>query len=163
MNLIVAVDEKWGIGKDGGLLAHLPEDMKSFRETTSGRTVVMGRRTLESFPGGKPLKNRVNMVLSRNEAYSPEGVQVYHKAEDVLEALKDCNEDDVFIIGGGMIYREFLPYCNKAYVTYIHRTFDVDTDFENLDQDENWKLESVSDGREHEGISFEFRIYRRVR
>ena len=154
MNLIVAVDEKWGIGKDGGLLAHLPEDMKYFRETTSGRTVVMGRR---------PLKNRVNLVLSRNEAYSPEGVQVYHKAEDVLEALKDCNEDDVFIIGGGMIYREFLPYCNKAYVTYIHRTFDVDTDFENLDQDENWKLESVSDGREHEGISFEFRIYRRVR
>ena len=76
MNLIVAVDEKWGIGKDGGLLAHLPEDMKYFRETTSGRTVVMGRRTLESFPGGKPLKNRVNMVLSRNEAYSPEGVQV---------------------------------------------------------------------------------------
>ena len=83
--------------------------------------------------------------------------------EDGLEALKDCNEDDVFIIGGGMIYREFLPYCNKAYVTYIHRTFEVDTDFENLDQDENWKLESVSDGREHEGISFEFRIYRRVR
>ena len=83
--------------------------------------------------------------------------------EDVLEALKDCNEDDVFIIGGGMIYREFLPYCNKAYVTYIHRAFDVDTAFENLDQDENWKLESVSDGREHEGISFEFRIYRRVR
>ena len=117
MNLIVAVDEKWGIGKDGGLLAHLPEDMKYFRETTSGRTVVMGRRTLESFPGGKPLKNRVNMVLSRNESYSPEGVQVYHRAEDVLEALKDCNEDDVFIIGGGMIYREFLPYCNKAYVT----------------------------------------------
>ncbi len=113
MNLIVAVDEKWGIGKDGGLLAHLPEDMKYFRETTSGRTVVMGRRTLESFPGGKPLKNRVNMVLSRNESYSPEGVQVYHRAEDVLEALKDCNEDDVFIIGGGMIYREFLPYCNK--------------------------------------------------
>ena len=85
---IVAVDEKWGIGKDGGLLAHLPEDMKYFRETTSGRTVGMGRRTLESFPGGKPLKNRVNMVLSRNESYSPEGVQVYHRAEDVLEALK---------------------------------------------------------------------------
>lgn len=163
MNLIVAVDEKWGIGKDGGLLAHLPEDMKYFRETTRGRTVVMGRRTLESFPGGKPLKNRVNMVLSRDEAYAPEGVRVYHSVEDVLEALRDCREEDVFIIGGGMIYREFLPYCSKAYVTYIHRAFDVDTDFENLDQDENWKLESVSDGREHEGISFEFRIYRRVR
>lgn len=163
MNLIVAVDEKWGIGKDGGLLAHLPEDMKYFRETTKGRTVVMGRRTLESFPGGKPLKNRVNMVLSGNEAYAPEGVRVYHRVEDVLEALKGCNEEDVFIIGGGMIYREFLPYCSKAYVTYIHKTFEVDTDFENLDQDENWELESVSDAKEHEGISFEFRIYRRVR
>ena len=90
MNLIVAVDEKWGIGKDGGLLAHLPEDMKYFRETTRGRTVVMGRRTLESFPGGKPLKNRVNMVLSRDEAYAPEGVRVYQRVEDVLEALRDC-------------------------------------------------------------------------
>ena len=81
----------------------------------------------------------------------------------MLEALKECNEDDVFIVGGGMIYREFLPYCSKAYVTYIHRTFDVDTDFENLDQDENWNLESVSDVKEYEGIAFEFRIYRRVR
>ena len=88
---------------------------------------------------------------------------MYHRVEDVLEALRDCHEEDVFIIGGGMIYREFLPYCSKAYVTYIHRAFDVDTDFENLDQDENWKLESVSDGKEHEGISFEFRVYRRVR
>ena len=103
MNLIVAVDEKWGIGKDGGLLAHLPEDMKYFRETTRGRTVVMGRRTLESFPGGKPLKNRVNMVLSRDEAYAPEGVRVYHSVEDVLEALRDCREEDVFIIGGGIL------------------------------------------------------------
>ena len=163
MNLIVAVDEKWGIGRDGGLLAHLPEDMKYFRETTRGKTVVMGRKTLESFPGGKPLKNRVNIVLSRNEQYAPEGVRVYQRVEDVLEALKGCGEDDVFVIGGGMIYREFLPYCTKAYVTYIRRTFDVDTDFENLDRNGDWELESVSDAKEHEGISFEFRIYGRVR
>lgn len=163
MNLIVAVDEKWGIGKDGGLLAHLPEDMKYFRETTRGRTVIMGRKTLESFPGGKPLKNRVNMVLSRSSDYAPEGVQVYHSVEDVLEAVRECSGEDIFVIGGGMIYREFLPYCNKAYVTFIHRTFDVDTDFENLDQDEGWLLESAGSKMEHEGISFEFRIYRRVR
>ena len=149
MNLIVAVDEKWGIGKDGGLLAHLPEDMKYFRETTKWQDRGHGTQDPGELSRWKAPENRVNMVLSRNESYSPEGVQVYHRAEDVLEALKDCNEDDVFIIGGGMIYREFLPYCNKAYVTYIHRTFEVDTDFENLDQDENWKLESVSDGREH--------------
>ena len=77
MNLIAAADEAWGIGKDGGLLAHLPGDMKYFRETTQGKVVVMGRKTLESFPGGKPLKNRINIVLTRNGAYQPEGVRVY--------------------------------------------------------------------------------------
>lgn len=167
MNLIVAVDENWGIGKDGGLLTHLPEDMKYFRETTEGRTVVMGRRTLESFPGGRPLKNRVNIVLSENKDYAPEGVRVCRSVKDALGLLEGCdgaeNEDGVFIIGGGMIYREFLPYCSRAYVTYIHKTFDVDTDFENLDQDDAWELQSVSEQKEYQGIGFEFRIYRRVR
>lgn len=86
-----------------------------------------------------------------------------HRAEDVLEALKGCNKDDVFIIGGGMIYGEFPPYCNKTYVIYIHRIFEIDTDSRSLDQDENWKLEPISDGRRHEDISFEFRTYRRIR
>lgn len=162
MNLIVAVDKNWGIGRDGGLLTHLPEDMKYFRETTRGKTVVMGRKTLESFPGGRPLKNRVNIVLSKREDYAPEGVQVCRSVDEVLEALKGCGEEDVFIIGGGIVYREFLPYCKKAYVTYIHRAFEVDTDFENLDRDKAWKLASVSDMREHEGISFEFRVYERI-
>ena len=163
MHIIVAADKNWAIGRNNELLVRISNDMKNFRRLTEGNVVVMGRKTLESFPGGKPLKNRVNIVLSRNEQYAPEGVRVYQRVEDVLEALKGCGEDDVFVIGGGMIYREFLPYCTKAYVTYIRRTFDVDTDFENLDRNGDWELESVSDAKEHEGISFEFRIYGRVR
>lgn len=163
MNLMVAVDERWGIGKDGGLLTHLPEDMKYFRETTRGKTVVMGRKTLESFPGGKPLKNRVNLVLSRNREFSQEGILGCHSLEEAMEELKGCGEEDVFVIGGGLIYREFLPYCKKAYVTYIYHTFDSDTDFVDLDQDSEWEIQSVSEKKEHQGITFEFRIYGRIR
>lgn len=159
MNLIVAVDEAWGIGKDGSLLTHLPGDMKYFRETTKGKVVVMGRKTLESFPDGKPLKNRVNIVLTQNREYRPEGVTICHGRDEVLEVLKQYPEEEIFIIGGGMIYREFLPYCNKAYITCIHNTFQADTDFENLDQDRDWELESTSEMQEYNGLTYEFRIY----
>ena len=104
MNLIAAADENWGIGKNGGLLAHISGDMKYFRETTKGKVVVMGRKTLESFPGGKPLKNRVNIVLTQNQDFAPEGVTVCHSIEETLETLKQYPKEDVFIIGGGMIY-----------------------------------------------------------
>lgn len=162
MNLIVAVDENWGIGKNGGLLTHLPGDMKYFRETTKEHVVVMGRKTLESFPDGKPLKNRTNLVLTRNGDYRPEGVILCHDVPEVLEQLKAYEEGDIFIIGGGTVYRQFLPYCKKAYVTYIYRAFDADTDFPNLDQDSQWKLSDVSETQEHKGIRYEFRIYERV-
>ena len=115
MNLIVAVDEKWGIGKDGGLLAHLPEDMKYFRETTRGRTVVMGRRTLESFPGGQPLKNRVNVVLTSDKNYQVKGTVVVHTIEEMVEELKKYEDEEIFVIGGESIYRQLLPYCKTAY------------------------------------------------
>ena len=103
MNLIAAADENWGIGKNGGLLAHISGDMKYFRETTKGKVVVMGRKTLESFPGGKPLKNRVNIVLTQNQDFAPEGVTVCHSIEETLKTLKQYPKEDVFIIGGGMI------------------------------------------------------------
>lgn len=161
MNLIAAADEKWGIGRDGGLLTHLPGDMKYFRETTMGKVVVMGRKTLESFPGAKPLKDRVNIVLTRNREYCPEGVVICHSVEEALEILKQYREEDIFIIGGGMIYREFLPYCDKAYITHIYRVFDADTDFVNLDGNPDWELESAGEISEHDGIKYEFRIYAR--
>lgn len=159
MNLIVAVDEGWGIGRDGGLLAHLPGDMKYFRETTRGKVVVMGRKTLESFPGQQPLKGRVNIVLTRNQDVCPEGVTICHDVEEALGVLQQYPREDIFIIGGGMVYREFLPYCRKAYVTCIHSTFQADTDFVNLDQDEDWEEESCGELQEHNGLSYEFRIY----
>lgn len=161
MNLIAAADENWGIGKDGGLLMHLPGDMKYFRETTKGKVVVMGRRTLESFPGAKPLKNRINIVLTHNRAYYPEGVTVCHSVETALDLLKQYREEDIFIIGGGMIYREFLPYCDKAYITRIHHVFDADTDFVNLDSEPDWELESAGEMNEYNGIKYEFRTYAR--
>ena len=122
MNLIAAADENWGIGKNGGLLAHISGDMKYFRETTKGKIVVMGRKTLESFPGGKPLKNRVNIVLTGNKDFVPEGVVICHSVEETLEKLKEYPKEDVFIIGGGMIYKAFLPWCEKAYITHVYHT-----------------------------------------
>lgn len=163
MNLIVAADECWGIGKNGGLLAHLPGDMKYFRTTTKGKTVVMGRRTLESFPEGKPLKNRTNIVLTKNREYRPEGVIICHNREEALGLLSRYEPEDIFIIGGGMIYREFLPYCKKAYVTHIYGDFRADTDFPNLDASEEWKLASAGERQEDGGISYEFRIYERIK
>lgn len=159
MNLIVAVDEEWGIGKEGGLLARLPGDMRYFRETTRGKVVVMGRKTLESFPGQKPLKNRVNLVLTKNREYAPEGVRVCHDVEETLKALEQYPQEDIFIIGGGMIYREFFPFCRKAYVTFIHSVFGADTGFVNLDLDRDWEEEGVGELQEDGGLCYEFRTY----
>ena len=161
MNLIAAADEAWGIGKDGGLLAHLPGDMKYFRETTQGKVVVMGRKTLESFPGGKPLKNRTNIVLTRNGAYQPEGVRVCRSRGEALEALKEFPPEDVFVIGGGEIYRGLLPYCSRAYVTHIFHDFKADTYLPDLDSDPDWRLSGTGERREDGGIAYEFRVYER--
>lgn len=162
MNLIAAADQAWGIGRDGGLLTHLPGDMKYFGETTRGHVVVMGRKTLESFPGGKPLKNRVNVVLTTDKQYLPEGVTVCHSLEETLEYLKQYKEEDIFIIGGGTIYSQFLPYCKKAYVTRIHETFQADTKLENLDKNPCWTLSKQGELQEENGISYEFCIYERT-
>lgn len=159
MNLIAAADENWAIGKEGGLLAHLPGDMKFFRETTREKTVVMGRKTLESFPGKKPLKNRTNIVLTRNAGYAPEGVTVCGSVEEALELLKSCDSEDIFIIGGGTIYRAFLPYCKKAYITHIFHEFPADTVFPDLDKEPGWSQTQVLGEGEDGGIRYEFRLY----
>ena len=162
MDMIVAVDENWRIGINGGMLTSIPEDMKFFRTMTKDSVVVMGRKTLESFPGGKPLKNRVNIVLTKNSAYNPEGVVTVGDFDRLFDELKKYPDKKVFCIGGDSIYHAMLPYCKKAYVTYIYRAFDADTDFPNLDQDSQWKLSDVSETQEHNGIRYEFRIYERV-
>lgn len=160
MKLIVAVDKNWAIGKNGDLLAHIPLDMKHFKEKTMNNLVVMGRKTLESFPGQKPLVNRTNLVLTRNTSYSANGVEIFHSIQELQKRLD--GHDNVFIIGGGEIYHEFLRYCDEAIVTYIHQEFEADTFFPNLDENPDWHLEKESDILHDGPYSFTFRTYKKA-
>lgn len=161
MNLIVAVDEKWGIGKSGNLLTHLPGDLKYFKEKTLDKVVVMGRTTLESLPKSKPLPKRTNVVLSRNKNYEVEGAVVVDSVENLEEQLKDFDNEDVFIIGGAEVYNKFIPVCDKLFVTKIAYDFQADRHITNLDEDEN--LEIIWESKEiHEnGYNYKFLEYKR--
>lgn len=159
MNIIVAVSKNYGIGKDGGLLFSIPEDMAFFRSTTSGNTVIMGRKTLESLPGGRPLKNRRNIVFSRNGDFSVEGAERVSSVEELQELIN--GDDNAFVIGGEAIYRALLPYCSRAYITMVDAQADADRFFPNIEQMEEWTLASASEWKEHEGIRFQFREYHR--
>ena len=134
MNIIVAVDKNWAIGKNNKMMWSIPADMRFFREKTTGHVVVMGRKTLESFPNGLPLKQRTNLILSRDRSYKVKGALVLHTMEELLEHLKEYDSSDIFIIGGESIYRQFLPYCDTAYVTRIDHAYDADTYFPNFDE-----------------------------
>ena len=162
MNIIVAVDRNWAIGYQNQLLCHIPADMKFFRETTTGHVVVMGRKTLESFPGGRPLKNRVNVVITSSPSYEKEGARVVHSVEEALELLKEYDSEEVYVIGGESIYRQMLPYCDTAYVTCIDAAFTADTWFPDLDQDGEWKCVQESQAQTHEALTFSFKKYIRI-
>ena len=160
MIMIVAADEKWGIGKNGGLLTPLPEDMKFFREKTKDSVVILGRK---SFPDGKPLKNRVNIVISRQENIPVEGIVKVSSVEEAAEEAKKYKGKNVFVIGGGTIYRQMLKYCDTAYITKIEKTFDdADTFIDNLDELDEWKIVEKSDVKEYNGTKFSFVTYKRV-
>lgn len=159
MNFIVAVDENWGIGNQGDLLYSIPEDMKFFRQTTLNKVVIMGRNTLESLPGAKPLPKRTNIVVTRNPAYTVEGAIVCHSIEEVLDAVKDYAPDDVWVMGGKAIYEAFLPYCKKGYITKIASQKEADTVLINLDTLPEWECVSQSETHTFEGISFAFCVY----
>lgn len=160
MRAIVAVDENWGIGRDGALLIHLPEDMKFFRTTTKGKVVIMGRKTLQSFPDGKPLKNRTNIVLTGDAGFRAEGAVICHTIIEVKKMLESYPADEVYVIGGQSVYEQLLPYCDTAYVTYMKQAFCPDTYFPDLDHLENWIVSETGEDKEYEGLHFEFRIYR---
>ena len=162
MNCIVAVDANWGIGKDNDLLISIPEDMKYFRKVTAGKTLIYGRKTLESFPGQKPLPKRRNIVITRNAAYGGNGAEVVNSVDEACLAVKEEDPDNVFVIGGGAIYRQMLPFCTRAYVTRIDKVFDADTFFPDLDSDPEWEIESESETMNYEGISYRFVIYKRI-
>ena len=159
MNLIVAVDENWGIGNKNELLIRIPADMKMFRQETTGKVVVLGRKTLETFPGGKPLKDRVNIILSANPDYQVKDAVVVHSIEELLEELKNYNSDEVYIIGGESIYRQMLPYCTTAHVTKIERAYEADAYFPNLDQEENWEITATSEEQSYFDTTYTFVKY----
>lgn len=161
MNLIVAVDKNWAIGKKGQLLVSIPEDQKLFRQETMGKVIVMGRKTLESLPGGQPLYGRINVVLTRNPDYRKKGVTVFHNMEETLEFLKQFPDDTIYIIGGAEIYEQFLPYCNTAHVTAIDYVYEADTYFPNLDQMTEWTVTAESDEQTYFNLCYEFRKYER--
>lgn len=159
MEAIVAVYDDWGIGCGGTQPVALSADRKFFRETTRGAMVIVGRKTLADFPGGKPLPNRVNVVLSSGTP-DTEGIVVCHSVEEVLETAKKAEK--AMVIGGGSVYRLLLPYCDKAYVTKVHACPKSDTYFPNLEEDPNWKMTQILQQGEENGISYEMCLYERV-
>lgn len=159
MKAIVAVDKNWGIGKKNDLLFSLPKDMEFFRKTTLNKVVVMGSNTLKSFPGGKPLKNRTNIVLFPG-GEKREDCTVVDSLEELSVELKKYNTDDVFIIGGAMFYRTMLPYCTEILVTKVDADGEAEVFFENLDKLPNWRLVHVSDSVETNGLNINFTTYK---
>ena len=159
MDAIVAVYDDWGIGKDGTQPIALSTDRKFFRETTRGALVIAGRRTVADFPGGKPLPNRVNVVLSRTVKELP-GFTLCSSPGEAMELAK--NADKAMVIGGGSIYRQMLPFCDRAYITKVHVTPESDTFFPNLDEAEDWELSEILQSGEEDGISYEICLYKRI-
>ena len=161
MNLIVAVDSNWAIGCRNNLLVRIPADHKFFRQETTGKVVVLGRKTLETFPQGVPLKNRTNIILSTNPDYHVKDAVVVHSKEELLQELEQYPSEDVYIIGGESVYRMMLPYCNVAHVTRIDHAYEADAYFPDLDQDKEWKITANSDEQTYFDIAYEFVKYER--
>ncbi|MCR5409504.1 MAG: dihydrofolate reductase [Lachnospiraceae bacterium] len=164
MKAIVAVDKNWGIGLKGKLLVQIPADQKFFRQTTTGQVVVMGRRTLESFPQGQPLKDRVNIVLTKGGYSLPDGVEIVHDIDELKETLKRYEDKEIYCIGGAMVYEELLPLCDECLVTKIDESYEADAYFPDLDASPEWEL--VRDGSEDEeqtyfDLIYYFQKYRR--
>jgi len=159
MELIVAVYDDWGIGKDGTQPIALSADRKFFRETTKGAMVIVGRKTLADFPGGRPLPNRVNVVLTRQDL-EKDDVVICHSPEEAVKLANGVSR--AMVIGGGSIYKQMLPYCDTAYVTKVHTTPESDTYFPNLDNDPQWKLSEILQDGEENGITYQMCLYKRI-
>ena len=158
MELIVAVYDDWGIGKDGTQPIALSTDRKFFREMTRGAVVIAGRRTIADFPGQKPLPGRVNVAITRSNTEIP-GFTVCHSPEEAARLAQTAEKS--MVIGGGSIYRQMLPYCDRAIITKVHVTPESDTFFPNLDEDPAWELAEVLQSGEENGIAYEMCVYSR--
>lgn len=166
MNLIAAVDNHWGIGKDGQLLVKIPLDQQMFRKDTMGKICIMGRTTFESLPGQRPLEGRENVVLSHDSDFHPRGVTVCRSVEETLTLMEDYKkqgytEADIFVIGGEEIYRAFLPYCDIAHITKIDYEYHADRHMVNLDEDPAWELVAEGDEEYYFNLLYTFLLYRR--
>ena len=159
MIAIVNVTPDWGIGKDGRLLVAVRDDLKRFRRLTEGKTVIYGRKTLATFPGGKPLKNRRNLILSCRRCYEVEGAEVCRDIREALEKVKDTPADEVFLIGGASVYRQLLPYCERALVTKTFTDMPADSFFPDLDALPNWEQTAASEVMEENGIPYQYIDY----
>lgn len=157
MNAIVAVDENWGIGRNGELLARISADLRRFKTLTTGHAVILGRKTLQTFPGGRPLPGRENLIMSTTMDAVPEGARVFRD----LDSLLDDAPEDAFVIGGESVYRALLPRCGKIYVTKIHKTFEADAFFPDLDALGGWKPVEEEGLMEEKGLRFSYVTYER--
>ncbi len=165
MKILLAADQAWGIGNKGRLLIRIDEDMRRFRELTLGKIVICGRRTLQSFPGGRPLAGRVNIVLSRDPGFLAEGAVTARSVDEVLALLAEDHQgrdDEVFVIGGGQVCRAFLPYCDKALITRIETVFEADTFACDLDADPAWERCERGEDRIFRDLTYHFDTYRRT-
>ena len=156
MKAILSADRNWGIGNGNKLLVSIPSDMKFFRQTTTGKVVVMGRKTLESFPNGQPLKNRINIVLTGNKDYTAKGAVTVHSQEELLDILKQYDTEDIYIIGGGSGFWMMVPYCGKGVVAKIDRTFPAGKVFPHPDGMGEWGM--TEEGGEQNCFFLEFRF-----
>lgn len=163
MNLIAAVDKNWGIGYKNKLLVSIPDDMKFFRQTTTGKVVVMGRKTLESFPNGQPLKNRVNIVLTGDKNYQVKDAVIVHDMDELHAELAKYDSNDVYVIGGESIYRQLADECDTAHITKIDYAYEADAYFPNLDEKNEWKITEDSEEQTYFDLEYYFLKYEKVK
>ncbi len=162
MNIIVNISKNWAIGKNGSLLFHISNDMKFFKEHTTGGTVVMGRKTLDSLPGGRALPNRENIVLTHNENFSREGVIVCHSLGELEKKLSERISENIYVIGGESLYTTLLPLCDTAYVTKVNKAVpDADAFMPDLDKVSDWEITEESETLSDNGLEYKFVTYRR--
>lgn len=159
MNLIASVDNNWAIGKNNQLLVSIPADMKFFRTTTTGKVVVMGRKTLESFPNGQPLKNRTNIVLTHDRTYRVKDAVVVYSMDELREELKKYDSEDIYVIGGESIYRQLVDECDVAHITKIDFAYDADAYFPNLDEKDEWEITADSEEQTYFNLIYHFLKY----
>lgn len=161
MNVIAAVDNNWAIGYRNSLLVRIPRDQQMFREMTEGKVIIIGRKTLETFPQKQPLKNRVNIILSRNKEYTVKDAVVVHSADELGEELKKYDDKDIYVVGGASVYGQLLPYCDTAYITKIDYEYQADAYFPRLDNMPEWELTADSEEQTYFDLEYYFLKYER--